>query len=475
MASSLQHILSMGSESLQNARLGVDVTGHNIANAHTPGYSRQRVDLEPKHPIDFGNHVIGDGAKVASVSRAHDKFLEVQLRKEKQNNGLSTALSKGLEKLETLFNPELSSTVRDRLDNFYNAMRELSTYPEEPSVRMHMVETAMGLTQSINTAHLNVVTIQNDATEEIKGNLEVLNIKLDEIAKLNQSIKEMAPGIPAQANDLEDKRDILIKEVAELIPLNAYKDENDNYALRGPGGLLLVEGPKAAQMTMENITDEPSNPRIMLRDLSGPGSRDVTDKFDGGKIGGLVEVRDKHAQYVRNMLNTMASQFGENFNTIHRQGFGIGAYGEQSGRDFFENHDGSYGEPAQGIAVSTLMTAEPEAIATGLTMGATGDNVIINELVKSFYEPTFEGNSTVTGLYDKIVGKLGINTMHAKEDLNASTIVLAQLEGQREATAGVSLDEEAANLLKYQHLFTASSRVITTVDEMFKTVLDLKR
>lgn len=111
-----------------------------------------------------------------------------------------------------------------------------------------------------------------------------------------------------------------------------------------------------------------------------------------------------------------------------------------------------------------------------MTSRTPGDNVIANELIKSFKKPMFEnGTATATGFYDNFVATLGSATMSAKNELKAAQVVKANAETQKEQISGVSLDEEAANMLKYQHLFTASSKIITTADEMFKTVLDLKR
>lgn len=105
-----------------------------------------------------------------------------------------------------------------------------------------------------------------------------------------------------------------------------------------------------------------------------------------------------------------------------------------------------------------------------------GDNVIANELIKLFYEPIYHDNTAnITEVYDKMVSRVGISALKTKEEAAASKIIYDKLVSQRENVAGVSLDDEAANLLKYQHLFTASSRIVTTADEMYKTVLDLKR
>lgn len=128
------------------------------------------------------------------------------------------------------------------------------------------------------------------------------------------------------------------------------------------------------------------------------------------------------------------------------------------------------------MEVSLGIVYNPNAVAAAMSTMTPGDNVVANQLVKLFYEPLFDDKTTtITGVYDKMISKLGISALKTKEEATASQIIYDRLKAQRETVAGVSLDDEAANLLKYQHLFTASSRVITTADEMFKTVLDLKR
>ena len=477
MAATLNHIMNIGSESLGNSRVGVDVTGHNIANAHTPGYSRQRVNLEARQPIQYGLHVLGQGAKIQNIERVHDKFLEAQLRKEIQTQGSADASASGLAKLETLFSPELQSTVRDRLNSFFNSMREVANMPDEPATRINLVETANALAQSINSAHSGVDTIQKDITAEVGANVEIVNQKLSQVASLNQSIKEMSMDEISKANDLEDRRDKTVREISQLIDCNVYRDENDEVTIRGPGSTLLVEGVNAAHFVMDQDATVSIHPRLILKDFSNNSERDVTNLVETGKIAGLLRVRDRNAQEVRESLNEFAQGVSSSVNEIHRKGFGTGDYAGMNGRDFFEGAEGEDdGEPARNFAVSTLILRDPTAIATGMTTYTPGDNVIANNIVRLFYEPMFDnGKATMSGLYDKFVGKVGIDSMHAKEGLNASNIVLSQIESQKETMSGVSLDEEAAQLLKYQHLFTASSRIITTADEMFKTVLDLKR
>ena len=475
MASTLQHILNTGGESLQNSRVGVDVTGHNIANAHTPGFSRQRVNLEAKHPVQYGTNVLGQGARIQSVERHHDQFIEAQWRKELQNQGGANGEADGLKRLEELFSPEMTDTMRERMTGFFNAMREFANYPEEPAVRVNLVESGNALAQSVNSTHKGVVQVQQDIGVEIRSNLATINQRISEVADLNQSILEMEADTTSRANDLQDRRDMAIRDLSSLVDIQVYRDPHNNLTVRGPGGTLLVEANRASKFSLDVDRDKGDLERLYVEDSFGQTKRDVTNEMDKGRVAGLLRVRDTHAGELRKNVNVMAEALGTSFNQIHREGFGLGSYSESKGRDFFEGlNEGK--EAAALIRVSELIKGDPDSIAGALTPNAPGDNVIANKLVKLFYEPIIPGkNVTLAQHYDDIVAKVGIDSKHLQEAAKGTDIIVSQIVAQREAASGVSLDEEAANLLKYQHLFTASSRIITTADEMFKTVLDLKR
>lgn len=473
MASSLFHIMSMGSESLANARLGVDVTGHNISNAHTEGYSRQRVNISTKPPVQYGLHVLGNGAKVDSISRMHDQYLEGYIRKEMQTNGAAEAITTGLERLEELFNPELTATVRQRMDTFQNSLREFANFPEDPSVRTNVVESGNALAQSVNITHSGILGVQRDLSNEVADQIKTLNTRLTEVSGLNSMIKALQSG-GREANDLLDKRDELIKQIGQTVDIQVYNDQNDSLVIRGAGGELLVDGSRNGQFKTSDGSGLVDKSKVYFLNDPTSAPHDVTKKIEGGRIAGMLKVRDQYAQRVRDELNTLASGFGESFNEIHRRGFGVGEFSELDGRNFFEgtNHE----DPAAAFRVNDLILAEPNAVAAAMSGLTSGDNVIANDLVRLFKDPIFDdGKISVADYYDRLVGNVGIDSMRAQEEFNASKIVMSQLDAQREATAGVSLDEEAANLLKYQHLFAASSRVITTVDQMLETILGLKR
>ena len=471
----LANILNKGSESLSNSRVAVDVTGHNISNAHTPGYSRQIINFESKAPIKSGIHVFGDGAKIQSISRAHNSFLQNQLIREGQIQGKNDTLSKGLQKLESFFNPDLTSTIRDRFVSFGNATREFANSPEEPSSRINVIENGKALSQAFHAAHSGVVQVQTDANEEMRQEINSLNQKLGEIGLLNSQIRELGTGGETDVNDLQDKQDKLISDVGALIDINVYKDKNQQVTIRGPNETLLVEGRFFSHLNLENRLSDNNQPNIIVSEFDKETYQDITEHIHRGKIGALVEVRDKHAQKLRDRINTLARGFAERFNAIHESGFGINEFATKTGRPFFTGVQGN-GEAGQEIGVDVSIAANPNSISAAMSPNTPGDNVIANKLVKMFYDPYFENKSTtITGLYDKMVAQLGHNTAQAKEDATASKIILDKLKSQQESYSGVSLDEEAASLLKYQHLFNASSKIITTANEMYQTLLELKR
>ncbi|NBX17915.1 MAG: flagellar hook-associated protein FlgK [Proteobacteria bacterium] len=475
MPTGIQHLLNVGSESLVNSRLGIEITGHNISNAQTPGFSRQRTEMEPNNPATYGSLVLGQGAKVARIARAHNAYLEDALRRETQNHGRAEAFEHNMSRLQGYFNPDLTATIRSRMDTFFNSLRDFASMPEEPATRINLLENANSLTRTFNTTHSSIENLQSDITQELAVTCEIASQKLKEVANLNREILAMQMGDETRPHDLEDRRDLALAELSELMDIQVYKDDRGLFTVRGAGGMLLVEGIFNAELRID-FASEDKNPQIVCTDFGNSKTTPVGNKFRLGKIAGMLDVRDKYAQQVRNGLNEIALKFGSKFNEIHRLGFGRGEFSEMSGRDFFEGLNNPELEPAQQLSVSNLIQQDPNAIAAAVSAATPGDNVIANELIRILNEPMFSnGTATTSMFYDNFVASLGSATMTAKNELKAATVVKANVQTQKEQISGVSLDEEAANMLKYQHLFTASSKIITAADEMFKTLLDLKR
>jgi len=472
----LFHSLNVGAESLHNSRQGVDTAGHNIANAQVEGYSRQRVNLTARNPLDIRGVVIGNGAYVKSITRTHDKFLEDQITQASQKAGGSKAKHEGMKALEAVFSPQLSSSVADEVDNFFNVLQDLSNFPEELSVRTNVKEAAGTLTESFRRTDEGLRRNQGDFDQYALKEVQEANDLVANIARLNSAIREMETNDgAANANDLRDERDRSVRTLSEKMDITYYEDNNRMLMVRGPKQVTLVDGRNAAKVVARVNNNNSGFFDIAIVDYEGLSQRDVTKDIKEGRLGALLEMRDKDVPRLLDRLNNMAKGLVDKFNETHRQGYGVGEFRELAGRDFFKPID-DINDAAQSIRLSDSVLETVDSIATAYTPNAPGDNLVVNDMIRLKHEMILEGGrATFNEYYANTVGILGLEVVRSDHYKKADEILSNDLKNRRESISGVSLDEEAMNMLRWQAIFTASSKVITTADEMIETVLGLKR
>lgn len=473
--SGLLHTLNMGSESLFATRQGVDTTAHNIANAQKEGYSRQRVNLETRHPIFKHGNIIGNGAFVGTITRSHDKLVESQLVNATSQQGYTTSKQEALMDIENIFSPEYGNSIDQEISGFFDSLNTLANFPEELTTRTAVYENAKNLSSSIRNIDSQLKRSRSDLNESLMHSSHMVSNNLAEISKINVQIGNMETGMRNEANDLRDKRDELIREIAEKMDITYYEDPRGMTTIRGPGDDLLVEAGRAVSLDVRLDGENSSMYDIVISDFEGQGSKVITDKIRSGSMHGLIEARDVTITGLIDNNNQMAMSLANKFNAIHRQGFGIGDFRESAGRDFFEEIS-DLDSAASRMHVSSGIEASVDAIAAASTPNAPGDNIVVNELVKLKSAKILNDNSaSLNEYYSNYVGELGLEVVRTKHSNDANNILKSNVETLKNSISGVSLDEEAANMIKWQTAFTASSKVITTVDEMLETVLGLKR
>ncbi|TWW11532.1 flagellar hook junction protein [Planctomyces bekefii] len=473
--SGLFHTLNVGSEALHATRQGVDTAGHNIANAQTEGFSRQRVNIKQRDPLFIHGSLIGNGVYVGGIERSHDKFIERQLNKAHQDAGRANARAAGLRNIENIFSPELNASVADEVTKFFGAFESLANFPEDFVVRTSVVESAKDLAAAFRRVDSDLSGNQAAVNEHIGQITGELTDKLKEISTLNVKIQVAEAGEGQQANDLRDQRDKLLREVSSQIEVSYYEDQHGMLMMRGPDQVTLVDG---AHSAIVGVAKDPNNDglfAIHITDWEGHSNRDVTHRMDGGALHALITLRDEDLPALMARNDHMAYRFSESFNSIHREGFGLRDYAEKTGRNFFKQPVGEKGAAAI-MELDDCIVESNDAVAAGSSPLAPGDNVNINRLLK-LKDAKIYGDSAVTAneFYANYAGALGLDVLRASHLEEASDLQLQDLNQRREAVSGVSLDEEATNMMKWQANFTASSKVITTVDEMLDTVLSLKR
>lgn len=466
--------LNVGAESLYASRQGVDTTGHNIANAQVEGFSRQRVNIQARDPLQRGNLVIGNGVYTEGIKRVHDQFIENQLNRSQTDVSASTARMDGLKAIENVFNPELNDSLDDEMTSFFNALQDMSSFPEELTTRANVREMGLNVVRSFHRTDSALRRLKADFNDSIAAEVNTMSDQLASVARLNVQIREMEAGTKSGANELRDERDRILSSLASKMDIQYYESSGGMMVVRGPKSTHLVEDGKSARIETTLADGDPERLGIVVTDFEGNGARVISDSVKGGKIGGLVDLRDRVIPGLIDHNNEMASALVDNFNAIHRQGYGIKGYAEATGRDFFGAiRDKS--TAAQDISLSQAIMESTDAISGASSPLAPSDNVVINRLVQIKDDPMMPGNSTLREYFGNVVGMVGLDSVRAEHLADADKTVFDDLKARRESISGVSLDEEASNLLKWQACFTASSKVITTVDEMLDTVLGLKR
>ncbi len=470
----LLHTLGIGAEALYANRQGVDTTGHNIANANTEGYSRQRVNVTAREPSEGrGGIIIGNGAYIQSIDRYNDKFVEKQYNLVRQEAGASDSRAEAMEGIAGIFSPELESNIGNEITNFFNALQDLSNQPEDITTRTVVRDSAVNLTEAFKRVE-NDITGQKLHTNEKIGHLVLESSDLlASIADMNIKIKTVE-GAAGNANDLRDKRDVILSQLNSNLDINYYEDENGMVTVRGPGDVLLVERGQFSRLDVQRNNENENLFNVVTIDNNNR-SKDITSHFTRGKISSLIDVRDNFLNNVLADTDQMAAAIVSQVNDVHREGFGLNDFKEVQGRNFFKPLDTVKGA-AKLFEVSDVIMGSTDSISAAISPNAPGDNVIINRLISLKDQKVLNNNNaTLTEFYANITGKVGLEAVRADNLKHADEVIMSDLKAKKEAVSGVSLDEEAMNLLRWQSAFTASSKLITTVDEMFDTILSIKR
>lgn len=476
MASSLFHTLGIGAESLFTSRQGVDTSGHNIANAQTEGFTRQRVEVGQRNPSDNRGHIMGNGVFVKTIRRVHDKYLEKHLNEANQMNGETESRLEHMNQLQAIYSPELNATVADEISAFFTSLNDMAIEPEDLGIRTAVKESAENLVTAFRRVDSSLKDNGQDINRRISGEIEEINTILNKLGEINTSVATLEISSEARiANDLRDQQDTLIATLNKKMDIASYRDELGMVTVRGPSETLLVDRGFAAKIEQHQRPGPEAYFDLVVTDANEGIHKNITSKITTGKLHALVDLRDRYIPEMLHSNNQLAHTIASEVNAIHRKGFGMEDYSESTGRNFFDIPD-DLEQAGMKIEIDDAIVFDVAAISGSISPNAPGDNVIINELLSLRGKKTMGGGlASFNEFYADFVGQLGIDSLKAEHMKQANEILLGELKSRKEAISGVSVDEEAMNLLKWQSNFTASSKVITTVDEMLETVLGLKR
>jgi flagellar hook-associated protein 1 FlgK len=474
MASSV-NMFNIGKSGLMVSKKSMTTTGHNIANVNTEGYSRQNVDQTAGPVVTNGRLTVGTGAWAKAVSRVSDEYLERRIQGETKNFHNVEEKDIYLQQTEQIFNESNNDGLNRLAAKFFNEFRKLSTDPANTAIRASVREASAQLTADVKRMDHELKEVAINIDNRIEGYVRDINSLSKEIRDLNMMIDRAELG-GAVAPDLHDKRDLALKKLGAMADISTSKDQNGRVTVTMAGKIALVAGENVQDLEVMRTPPDPETGKkegrldIFVRE---PVPTKLTEKLRTGRLGGLLEVRDQDLVAAQDKINQIAVLITKEVNNLHRQGFGLDG---KSGRNFFDETT-SVESAAQNMKLSADIENSLDAIAAAKDPGAESDNRMAIALsgIGDLRGVAGDTSSSILDVYNGMVSELAVKTGANKRSLVFQKDVLTQLENVRESLVGVNLDEETANLVRFQHAYAASAKVLSVADELMQTVLSTFR
>lgn len=451
----------------------LQTTSHNIANANTKGYSRQIVNLSAARPIEalgMNRSTIpgqsGMGVDIQSITRIREAFLDKQYYNESKYYGEWTVRRDTIEKIEGIFNEPSDTGIRQVMDNFWNAWQELSKQPDNMETRAVVKESALALADAFNHMSKKLNDLDSDLSDNIAVKVTEVNTTLDQIRNLNLEIARLE-GLGNNANDLRDQRDLLTDRLSQLINIQVV-EQDDGYHI-SMGNEPLVQGAQ-----------------VMQFDQAFVDAAYASGELNSGELYGLIFSKQEIVQKYRDDINVLVSTFADAVNALHAQGYTLQDPATPGGQLFVYNPQ----DPALTIEVHSDIRDHVANIAAskrtytdenGIEHVVRGNNELALEMaeLRNKMMNFSSGTSGVVlseGTFDEyfraVVGELGVQGQEANRQAMNQRVLLEQVEMSRQSVSGVSLDEEMANMIKFQHAYNAAARALTVFDEVLDKVIN---
>jgi flagellar hook-associated protein 1 FlgK len=442
--------LRIALSSLYAQRKALQVTGQNIANVNTEGYSRQRVELianaGPSTPAIESRYTgPGMGVLTGETTRLRDQFLEVRGYQEHAvEAGLKESQSV-LARIELAFDEPSDAGLSKLITSFLAAFDDVANNPEDLAARAQLVEQGKTLMAGFTQLDAALATQRQSSIEELGSLVDEVNQAATRIAELNQNITS-AINNGFSPNELMDQRDLLIAQMAEQVGVTVRPGENGTVNVF-VGGTAIVRDTHVSPLRLEVGTDPAQTVRVVWDADSYPAG--VT-----GAAGGLVSAANEVIPRYRAGLADVAQQMADEVNAVHRTGYALDG---STGRDFFVTDSNGR------VTVDPAIVADPRLLAASASAGATRDGSIAQQIAEL---------TGAAGTYHRLVVGLGVESQAVNRRVEVQAAIIGHVDAARESAAGVNLDEEMTLMLQFQHAYDAAARFLTAVDQTLDTLIN---
>lgn len=454
-------LISLGKRALQVTEKQLETTSHNISNKDTEGYSRQRVLQEANFPIEFGFGSIGTGTNIQSIERMRDENLDTEYRNKATDNGSWGKRSEILSQVEKLLKEPSDSGLSNKIDEFFASWDALSSNPSSEAYRIDVATSAEDMTNGFNNLYSDLVSARESINTNIADDVSRINELSEQISNILVQI-QAAENQGMEASDLRDKYDLMIDELSQYGNVQIHKmEDNQSIIYFGTDEIARNGSFQKLDLVYEKDGD---------MDICNPVWAEGDNEINGlrsGELLSLTDLRDNVIPGYIDDLDTMATTLTQEVNAVHLTGYDNQSTPE-SNHLFFDDSCDS----AKNFKVLNIILEDPNKISTSLS-GKEGDNRVALEIADIKNKVIINGEKTITQAYSQFVYQVGADASYNASKSDSTQQSLDQTNQFRESVKGVSLNEETANLIKYQQSYQAAAKIISMADEMLTTLMNL--
>lgn len=453
---SLGSLLSVAKSALMTHQSALNVTGHNIANAATPGYTRQRIALAAETPLRTPEGTIGRGVTDQGIFATRNRFLDASYRREAAVFSHADTLKDLMGRVEQVFGEPSDNGLAASLDAFFGSFSDLANDPASLSARAAVQQAGQQLVRQIGTIDTRIDEVNQTVIDTFRDSVTQVNSIAQQIGTLNQQIV-VAGGPQHTAPDLEDARGKLLDQLATFGSVRVIEHGNGSMGVVF-GDTLLVDGTNIQELDVRT----PVGGGVFAGVVGEP--RNLTPI--AGSLAALSELAGQALPSVRSELDRLTSALVTSVNAIHAAGTtNAGA----TNTNFFD----PAGTTANSFRLSAQIIANSANIVSGTT-SAAGDNAVALQLAGLRTTAIASLNSSTAGeFYTGLVSSVGSIVRDATQESDAAEALSAGTAARRSSATGVSTDEEMVDLMVHQQAFAAASRLVKVADDLMQTLLTM--
>ncbi|MFT5234404.1 MAG: flagellar hook-associated protein 1 FlgK [Candidatus Krumholzibacteriia bacterium] len=452
----LNSIMDSGLSALFAAQAGLATTGHNISNANTRGYNRQLVQFSARRPALTPYGAIGQGVEVQNIRRIQDEYLVNNMRVQQSRLQDFAQTDGTLYEIEAILGSVDNDHLGNAMTKFFDSWNALAQPPINTNLKANVISAAQTLVTDFHSINGSLDNLEKEIESSIQAEISNLNGMLAAVGEMNKQIMGAEAG-GGMANDMRDQRDQLITEISKIADVSTLERDDGSIDLILAGRTMVARDQVTELATDYRKTDHGYELLVVT------GSNKAEVRLSPGRLQGLMNSRDVQVNDVREGLNKVAAQVIEEVNSLHTQG----RTNASSGLAFFTGTD------MHTIEINNALLNDNDLVATGRTSDL-GDNTLALELANLAAMSAFgEDEKTIGDNYRTLLVGVASDRSSFQFMVENQANVVASLETRIASVSGVSLDEEGANMVRYQNSYNAAARIISTVQQMYDTLLNM--